>query len=63
MQPLTVSVEVDPGQPPARGRVHIAGERDAIAFTGWVELVQVLERLRAAAAAAHGYPGHPGDER
>lgn len=63
MQPLTVSVEIDPGQPPVRGRLHVAGEPDAIAFTGWVELVQVLERARAASAATRGHPGRPGDER
>jgi hypothetical protein len=43
---VQISVELDRGDGPISGIVH-AGDDDSTEFAGWLELISLLERLRA----------------
>jgi hypothetical protein len=45
MEPLRISIELDPGAEPVAGTVTVAGEAPR-AFVGWMELVNAIERAR-----------------
>jgi hypothetical protein len=51
---LELTIEIDPDLEPIRGRLWIPGRPAAVEFAGWVELIHVLDRLRAAEGQESG---------
>lgn len=53
MSSLRVVLDLDPASEPIRGRVAAErdGDRDAHAFSGWIELSSVIEQMRAEVAS------------
>lgn len=62
MAPLRLLLEVDPGEPIAGSLGHVDGPREP--FSGLLELVAVLDRLRAEPpqTSVAPRPPEPGDE-
>jgi hypothetical protein len=47
MEPLRISIELDPGSEPLAGRITVPGAAPR-AFVGWMELVHAIDRARLA---------------
>jgi hypothetical protein len=47
VQPLRISIEIDPGTEPVSGNITLPGAAPR-AFVGWMELVHAIDRARHA---------------
>jgi hypothetical protein len=47
VEPLRISIEIDPGTEPVAGRISVLGAAPR-AFVGWMELVHAIDRARQA---------------
>jgi hypothetical protein len=56
--PIELHLELDGEAEPISGHLRRADNRDPVAFTGWVELVQTIEGIRAASRAGEAIPDH-----
>jgi hypothetical protein len=45
VQPLRISIEIDPGTEPVSGNITLPGAAPR-AFVGWMELVHAIDRAR-----------------
>jgi hypothetical protein len=47
MEPLRISIELDPGAEPVAGTITVSGAAPR-AFVGWMELIHAIDRARLA---------------
>jgi hypothetical protein len=47
---LKLSIEIEPDAQPIQGRLELTGQAVVGDFTGWVQLIHMVERARAVGA-------------